>query len=417
MSNSDAKQFTLHWSQSGMSATLTLQDGAFKISGFSSQFLASQQAFLDAVFHDFTVVADDHVEDDAASAATGTEGATAALEAGVSYNLMAIDDLISALLGDAHLGDAIDGTLTGGIGGDILDGGDGADVLDGGAGEDTASYIGSDAAVTVDLTAGTGSGGDAEGDRLSSIENLTGSDFGDALTGDDKDNILEGGAGGDVLNGGTGEDTASYIGSDAAVTVDLTTGTGTGGDAEGDTLTNIENLTGSDFGDKLTGDRGDNVIEGGAGADVLNGSIGSDTASYIGSDAAVTVDLTTGTGTGGDAEGDRLSNVENLIGSDFDDTLIGDIWSNILEGGAGADVLDGGYGGYDTATYFGSNAGVTVNLTTGIGSGGDAEGDTLINIERLTGSDFDDTLIGDVLNNRLEGGQGNDYLFGGEGHD
>ena len=111
-------------------------------------------------------------------------------------------------------GTAGDDTLEGGIGDDTLNGlagndtligGAGADALDGGTDTDTASYAGSSAAVTVSLVAGaTNTGGDAEGDTLSNIENLTGSAHDDSLTGNDFGNDLSGGAGADTLNGGRG---------------------------------------------------------------------------------------------------------------------------------------------------------------------------------------------------------------------
>ncbi|WP_454017901.1 hypothetical protein [Azospirillum sp. Marseille-Q6669] len=97
-----------------------------------------------------------------------------------------------------------------------------------------------------------------------------------------------------------------------AVTVNLTTGLGSGGNAQGDRLSGIENLLGSDGNDRLTGDAGGNRIDGRAGndtlaglggADTLIGGAGTDTADYSASTAAVTVDLATGTGLGGDAEG------------------------------------------------------------------------------------------------------------------
>ena len=134
------------------------------------------------------------------------------------------------------------------------------------------------AGVTVSLAAGTGSGGDAAGDTLSGIENLTGSAQADTLTGDGNantldggggDDTLNGGAGGDTLIGGSGSDTASYAASGAGVTVNLGAGTASGGDAAGDTLSGIENLIGSAQADTLTGDGGDNVLEGGAGGDTL----------------------------------------------------------------------------------------------------------------------------------------------------
>ena len=82
----------------------------------------------------------------------------------------------------------------------------------------------------------------------------------------------------------------------------------------------IDGGAGIDF---LDGGTDDDTLIGGAGADVLVGGIGIDTALYLGSAAAVTVNLASGTGTGGDAQGDTLSEIENVTGSTFNDTLIG----------------------------------------------------------------------------------------------
>ncbi|MBA9036734.1 choice-of-anchor Q domain-containing protein [Rhizobium leguminosarum] len=94
-----------------------------------------------------------------------------------------------------------------GLGGsDVLKGGAGADVLDGGTGNDTASYAGSDA-VNVDLATKVASGGQATGDKIAGIENLTGSSYNDVLTGGNGGgNVLTGGAGADKLDGGAGND-------------------------------------------------------------------------------------------------------------------------------------------------------------------------------------------------------------------
>ncbi len=174
-------------------------------------------------------------------------------------------------------------TYKGMAGNDVLKGGAGADLLDGGTGNDTATYAGS-TAVNVNLTAGTASGGHAAGDKLVSIENLTGSSYNDVLVGNSGANVLDGAAGADKLNGaagadtingGDGNDTASYWGS-AAVNVNLATGAASGGYATGDKLVSIENLTGSSYNDVLTGDSGSNVLDGAAGADKLNGGAGKD---------------------------------------------------------------------------------------------------------------------------------------------
>lgn len=276
-------------------------------------------------------------------------------------------DTIFSLGGvDFVFGDEGDDVIEGGEGGDVISGGDGADTINGGEGNDFSVYLSSGAAVDVNLTTGTGTGGSAEGDILNSIENLIGSLFDDTLTGDanannlqgdegddvlngeDGNDALAGGEGADDLNGGDGQDLASYFSSDEAITINLADGTASGGEAEGDVLTSIEDLLGSAFDDVLTGDAGSNVIsgasgddllDGGDGADQLNGGQGNDTVTYEDSDAGVFVNLPTGQTSGGDAEGDRLSSVENVIGSDFDDMFTSGSTDNILTGGDGDDIF------------------------------------------------------------------------------
>ena len=345
------------------------------------------------------------------------------------------DDLLMGGAGnDTLAGEDDDDTLKGGDGADFLYGGDdddllmggaGADTLNGGSDRDTASYEGSTSGVTVNLLTGQAKGGDAEGDRLIEIENLIGSVHGDTLVGDSGDNVFEGGGGVDIIQGGLGSDTASYEHSDLGIQINLSTGVARGGDAAGDQLSEIENLRGSAHNDTLVGSLGDNVFEGGGGADVIQGGLGSDTASYEHSELGVQVNLSTGSARGGDAEGDQLSGIENLMGSDQDDTLVGDDSANDLNGGEGEDLLIGGAGAdtlhggddVDTASYESSSKGVTVDLSTGLGSGGDAEGDQLSEIENLIGSGQDDWLMGDDGDNLLQGGGGNDSLQGNGGDD
>ncbi|WP_422368596.1 Ig-like domain-containing protein [Pelagibius sp.] len=416
-----------------------------------------------------------------------------------------IENLVGSGQGDVLTGDGLSNLLEGGDGDDTLDGADGtdtliggtgADVLDGGTGFDTASYENSAAAVSIDLAGASASGGDAAGDSLSNIEGLVGSDFADSLQGstagnklrggvgadtlggaggadtllgglgDDslsgggEDDVLVGGAGADTLAGGGGSDLASYEGSTGGVSVDLAAGTASGGDATGDVLTGIENLAGSGHADSLTGDAvanrlagrdgddslaggaGSDTLVGGAGADVLSGGADVDTASYEDALQGVSADLG-GTAGSGDAAGDIFADIENLSGSNHDDTLSGDAGANVvsgqdggdilfgregndsllggagndvLEGGSGTDVLDGGAGS-DAASYQGSSAAVCVDLGAGTLAGGDAEGDSLIGIENVIGSDYADTLIGDAAANVLEGLGGDDTLSGGAGDD
>ncbi|WP_343717702.1 calcium-binding protein [Inquilinus sp.] len=336
---------------------------------------------------------------------------------------------INAVSGSAHddvlIGGSAEDYFLAGSGNDVLRGGVGGDQLYGGNGEDTADYSQAAAGVAASLYYGAGNGGEAQGDILREIEDLVGSAFNDTLSGDFNANVIEGGAGADVLDGRGGIDLLSYEHSAAGVTVSLTTGVALGGDAEGDTLTAFENLLGSAFADTLAGDAGNNVLEGGAGADALYGSGGIDTAVYAHSAAGVQVDLVAGTGAGGDAAGDSLFSIENVTGSAYNDTLAGGIGANtlsggagddILRGGAGADILDGGAGN-DSVFYNSSQAGVIVNLLLGVAVGGDAQDDSLISIERVTGSDLADRLTGNAASNTLYGRGGDDILSGGAGAD
>jgi len=390
---------------------------------------------------------------------------------------------------DALNGGLGNDSLQGGAGIDLLQGGVGADTLDGGSGPDdandidTASYRSSPAAVTILPGAGgvlVGFGGDAQGDRLIEIEHIEGSNFDDLLTGDGGNNTLEGLAGSDRLNGGAGDDIllggggvdrldggdgqdwTSYLTSSGAVSVNLAIGKGSGGDATGETLISIENLQGSALNDTLVGSAannsldgfyGDDRLTGGAGADTLDGGAGTDWASYQFSPDAVNVSLKDGVGRGfgffdvggGDGKGDTLQNIENLEGSSFADRLEGSTIANILRGlggndtllgsdgddtligGAGSDTFDGGSGS-DLADYSGSVLGVTVNLKTGVGAGGDAAGDAFVQsiagsvatVENLLGSRQGDLLIGDDGNNVINPGlstQETDTVFGGTGVD
>ncbi|GAB5378309.1 MAG: hypothetical protein AcusKO_47710 [Acuticoccus sp.] len=215
----------------------------------------------------------------------------------------------------------------------------------------------------------------------------------------------------------------------------------TNADIIGNSARNI--LRGSDGDNTLTGVAGRNTFFGGEGADALVGGSDTDLANYGKSDEAVTINLMTGTGAGGEAEGDTFSGIESIKGSDFDDNITGDAARNILRGGTGDDVLSGGEGndillgeqgadqlnggiGRDLAKYAGSEAAVQIDLDAGAGSGGSAEGDTFNGIESILGSRFGDDISGDDARNVLRAGGGddtvngggnNDKLFGGDGAD
>ncbi|MFC7535911.1 Ig-like domain-containing protein [Sphingomonas sp. GCM10030256] len=246
------------------------------------------------------------------------------------------NDVIEDAGGDDYLdgGDG-DDHLQGGAGKDILIGGAGADVLQGGADAD-------------DLDGGDG------------IDTLRGGEGNDSLRGGEGFDFLEGDEGIDTILGGFGND----------------------------------HLSGGTGDDVLHGDDGDDRLVGGMGADELVGGMGIDTADYSGASRGVTVNLTEGVGAElGDDKVDRLREVENLVGSAYDDELTGDAGSNSIEGGAGVDKLHGG-GGNDAL----------------LGQGGG---------DNLYGMDGDDVLRGGSGDDLLVGGAGDDrYLFvRGDGHD
>jgi len=325
-------------------------------------------------------------------------GATGGDAAGDVFN--SVENVVGSGFADVILGNSGANSIDGGLGNDTLIGGAGADTLNGGSGTDTASYAYSASSVSVSLATNRGTLGDALNDVLISIENLIGGSNSDTLVGDINANYIdgglnadsisggdgndtlygnngndtvEGGVGADSMDGGLNVDTLSYANALAGVAASLLAGTGTAGDAAGDTFVNFENLTGSGYADTLTGDGGNNLVIGGIGNDVIDGGAGADT----------------------------------LQGGNDNDTLIG---------GAGGDSMDGG-SGTDTADYSGSAAGVAVDLLAGTGNFGDASGDVLVSIENVVGSAGNDTLTGSTGANAIYGGAGNDYIYGGLGDD
>lgn len=263
--------------------------------------------------------------------------------------------------------------LSGGGGSDNLVGAGGADVLEGGAGTDRADYSGSPFGVRVRLGGGAGSGGDAVGDLLTTVEGIIGSPASDILIGDAAsntllggfgDDVLDGRGGADVLAGGFGDDVATYAASPSGVVVTLDAVTGNaGGHAAGDMLASIEDLVGSRSGDVLTGNLGPNRLVGGAGDDVLDGTDGDDVlvggggddllvggegqdlATFASATLSLTIDLRARTAVGQGR--DELFEIERVIGGASADTIVGDGRANVLQGGPGPDILFG-LGGADT---------------------------------------------------------------------
>ncbi len=107
---------------------------------------------------------------------------------------------------------------------------------------------------------------------------------------------------------------------------------------------------------------------------------------------------------------------DKLLGRAGVDQLFGGDESDILMGGSGADLLDGG-SGLDYASYEDATGRVGVRLDFPSYNSGDAFGDTLVNIEGIIGSSFDDVIVGDANSNPLSGAGGNDVLYGQDGPD
>jgi Ca2+-binding RTX toxin-like protein len=157
---------------------------------------------------------------------------------------------------------------------------------------------------------------------------------------------------------------------------------------------------------------------GGDGADMVDFA---DSASFVRVDLAITEqDI-------GFSQGiDTIIDIESVTGSSLGDTLRGSAGANKLwglggndtiEGRSGNDIIDGGLN-YDTASYESASKGVSVQLGNALPQNTLGAGiDSLISIEALRGSAHNDILVGDLVGNRLYGGDGDDWLFGGEGDD
>jgi Ca2+-binding RTX toxin-like protein len=286
-------------------------------------------------------------------------------------------------------------------------------AIDTGAGNDTIQNNGTIIG-GISLGDGNDSFTSAHGTLISApIDGGAGNDI---ITGSAGDDHISGGAGADILNGGAGIDWVDYSSAPDGVTVSLLTGTGTGGDAAGDTLANFENLIGSAAGDVLVGDGKANIIDGGAGTDTLTGNGGNDTL-------------------------ESASGKFTASGGGGNDTILLDVAklnaASKIDGGAGTDTLELN-GDYSSGLTLRAGTLVSVEkilLDTGqsfaitTNDGNVAAGKTLT----IDGSQVDFhhtvvlngaaetngtlTLIGGAGDDMLTGGRGADHLSGGTGND
>jgi Ca2+-binding RTX toxin-like protein len=377
-----------------------------------------------------------------------------------------------------------DDEITTGVGGDTVDGGGDSDTIVDQGGTNTLRG----AAGTDSITGGPANDTIEGGASDDTLRGGAGNDriFGAATgstAGDTQDTITPG-LGRDTVNGGlngTGGDRVSYSEGvrTAGVTVTLTTNNNDGSvedEVAGlrDTLTEIENVTGTSFNDDITGDAGANSFSGGVGNDVLRGAGGSDTLSggedddaALGGDGSDTmnggngsadlvdygdragpVKVTLNSPGAADDDGsisndgatattlDDVDNIEIAVGGSADDNLIadatggsvlrGNAGDDSLTGGGGPDTVDGGAGadtmdgkqGIDLVTYRAVSEAVTITLNDGAANDGgvaDTSGanrDITVNLENATGGSGNDSLAGDSGANVLDGGTGDDVLRG-----
>ena len=446
------KTVRVHLADSASYDTAGMQEHfRFNLSGATGATIATQSAAITIVDDDLAGVrvlsygiSDDTYRVTARSdvIVENASGGTDTVQSTINYTLGAqlenLTLLSAAIAGTGNnsnnilIGNAWANTLSGRSGNDTLDGRAGADRMVGDNGSDTyvVDHIG-DVVVETNATASTG-GTDSVYSSLgrytlgANVENGRIMATGAAnLIGNGLNNVLYAGAGNNVLHGGAGSDTVDYSYATSAVRVNLgvTIAQATAGSGS-DTLISIEGLTGSRYNDLLIGNTVANVLNGHAGADRMFGGNGSDIY-YVDHAGDVVTETNATASTGGtDSVYSSLGsytlgvNVENgRIMATGSANLIGNGLNNVLYAGAGNNVLHGGAGS-DTVDYSYATSAVRVNLGVTIAQATAGSGsDTLIAIERLTGSKYNDVLSGSTGNNKINGGAGNDILSGAAGLD
>ena len=273
---------------------------------------------------------------------TSNSGVYVDLTAGVTWDGQN-HDVISNF--SSVIGSNFNDTVFGTSGADVINGGLGADTLYGFDGIDTVSYTGSPTGVIIDLNSGVTWDG-ANNDQISSFENATGGDY---------DDTFYGVAGvSNHFDGGLGSDTMYFptIGSNKftnGVVVDLhdsdnessTYPLGNTYDQDQDTFTGIENAFGGDGDDHFISGPESNTFNGKGNTSPtyvnLYGHRGGDTVDYNYSEGPVIVDLSVNASWDGHVN-DHLFDIENVVGSQFNDTFYSSTAPNYLDGGQGSDT-------------------------------------------------------------------------------
>lgn len=253
------------------------------------------------------------------------------------------------------------------------------------------------------------------------VANVVGTDNGDTIEGNSLDNNIDAGAGNDTIiysegddtiDGGADTDTVDYSTAPDAITATLTSGTDTinvSGTTKQDDLDNVEIITATDNDDTIV------VMD--AVTTTVNAGNGTDTIDYSGLSEAVNVDLSTNTGTI-DSTDHTINDVEDVIGSGFDDTIVGNTEDNTIDGGAGNDDIDGGAGndtisggsGNDVIKGSSGNDKIRGNSGNDRAYGGDGN-------DEIDGDEDDDLLYGGNISGTVSSGDGSDIINGGDGLD
>ncbi len=296
-------------------------------------------------------------------------------------------------------------TFIGGSAGNTFFLGDGAANVTGGTiaagstGTNTVDFGWATSAVVINLATGI-NGGAAAQDTLTNIQSIIGSNFGDTISA----------WGGKVLLGGTATtNTLDYSSAPAAVKVDFSQGTAQVGTLAQDSISAFQRVIGS---------AGDDDFIDGAGLSYVDGAGGYNTLDFFGNPNGISLNLAAGTGTSGFGTAMTIKNIQIVYGSLYHpNTIIGaNDTQNIFGSMYGGDKITANSANTQVS-FATSAAAVTVNLTTGVNTGGGAQGDVLTNVDQIQGSNYNDTLTGNGSYSGLDGYLGNDTLIGGGGYD
>ncbi len=290
--------------------------------------------------------------------------------------IVQVENVQGSYYDDLIIGNNGANRLKGEDGDDVFRVTQGQDHIIGGPGFDTVDFTTTLLGMTINF-GGTGTNGlgtyssasSAFQGQIEGVEKVIGSGYSDTIIGDQFDNVISGGMGAlDSIDGGLGTDTLTFEGMVSANIVDLMHATGSayegrvahfwnGSQSGLDQVTGIENLIGGAYADDFRGNASDNRLDGrdgddlfraSDGVDAIIGGAGIDTMSFEGYNGVTVNMIVAGPGLGtyslGAAGSGTTEWIENVFGSNGNDSITGNGFDNILVGGAGNDVIDGLWG-------------------------------------------------------------------------